>query len=39
MTITLSPDQEQAVRDAIRAGKVTSVLRTHRAGDCRLAQG
>ncbi|MGO8813542.1 MAG: hypothetical protein ACLQVG_02595 [Terriglobia bacterium] len=25
MTITLSPDQEQAVRDAIRAGKVTSV--------------
>ena len=25
MTITLSPDQEQAVRDAIRAGKFTSV--------------
>ncbi len=25
MTITLSPGQEQAVRDAIRAGKVTSV--------------
>ncbi len=25
MTITLSPDQEQAVREAIRAGKVTSV--------------
>ena len=25
MTITLSPDQEQAVRDAIRAGEVTSV--------------
>ena len=25
MTITLSPDQEQAVRDAIRAGKVTSL--------------
>ena len=25
MTITLSPDQEQAVRDAIHAGKVTSV--------------
>jgi hypothetical protein len=25
MTITLSPDQEQAVRDAIRAGQVTSV--------------
>ncbi|MGO8788959.1 MAG: hypothetical protein ACLQVL_16460 [Terriglobia bacterium] len=25
MTITLNPDQEQAVRDAIRAGKVTSV--------------
>ena len=25
MTTTLSPDQEQAVRDAIRAGKVTSV--------------
>ena len=25
MTITLSPDQERAVRDAIRAGKVTSV--------------
>lgn len=25
MTITLSPDQEQAVRDAIRAGKVASV--------------
>ena len=25
MTITLSPDQEQAVRDAIRAGKVSSV--------------
>ncbi len=24
MTITRSPDQEQAVRDAIRAGKVTS---------------
>jgi len=25
MTITLSPEQEQAVRDAIRAGKVASV--------------
>jgi hypothetical protein len=25
MTITLSPDQEQAVRDAIRAGRVGSV--------------
>jgi len=25
MTITLSPDQEQAIRDAIRAGQVTSV--------------
>ncbi len=25
MTITLSADQERAVRDAIRAGKVTSV--------------
>jgi hypothetical protein len=25
MTITLSPDQEQVVRDAIRAGKVASV--------------
>ena len=25
MTITLGPDQEQAGRDAIRAGKVTSV--------------
>ena len=25
MTITLSPDQEQAVREAIRAGKVASV--------------
>lgn len=25
MTITLSPDQEQAVRDAIRAGKVASI--------------
>lgn len=25
MTITLSPDQERAVRDAIRTGKVTSV--------------
>jgi hypothetical protein len=25
MTITLSPDQEQAVRDAIRAGQVASV--------------
>ncbi|HEV2963860.1 MAG TPA: hypothetical protein VG649_18685 [Candidatus Angelobacter sp.] len=25
MTITLSPDQEQAVRDAIRAGQIASV--------------
>ena len=25
MTITLNPDQEQAVREAIRAGKFTSV--------------
>lgn len=25
MTITLSPEQEQAVRDAIRAGKLASV--------------
>jgi hypothetical protein len=25
MTITLNPDQEQAVRDAIRAGQVASV--------------
>jgi hypothetical protein len=25
MTITISPGQEQAVRDAIRSGKVTSV--------------
>jgi hypothetical protein len=25
MTITLSPDQEQAIRDAIRAGRVASV--------------
>jgi hypothetical protein len=25
MTITLNPDQEQAIRDAIRAGKVGSV--------------
>jgi hypothetical protein len=25
MTITLSPDQEQAIRDAIRTGKVASV--------------
>jgi len=25
MTITLSPDQEQAIRDAIRAGRIASV--------------
>ena len=25
MTITLSPDQERAIRDAIRAGQITSV--------------
>jgi hypothetical protein len=34
MTITLSPEQEQAVRDAIRTGRLASIERWIRRTPC-----